>query len=135
MEVEYAKADAEDILIRVTVTNRGPEARALEVLPTLWFRNTWSWVERRATPVRGARRVREARPRLLAIDAAGDVAIIESSKSTSGGTLALRRGRDELLFTENEINAEKLFGVPSLTPPHVKDAFHDVRRPAATRTP
>ena len=60
--VEYAKADTEDILIRITVANRGPEAAELRLLPTLWFRNTWSWGERepaaRVCMKHGRRRIR-----------------------------------------------------------------------------
>ena len=124
--VEYAKAAADDILIRISVTNRGPEAAPIEVLPTLWFRNTWSWGrDDRRPPI--AARGHEAR--LLATHwDLGEYALYCS-------------GADELLFTENETNTERLYGVPSPTP-YVKDAFHacvvggrrEAVNPAATGT-
>ena len=109
VEVEYAKADAEDILIRISVTNRGPEPAALDVLPTVWFRNVWSW-------------------------APGAVRPMLSSDSRRGATFALEEprygsrwlhcdGAPALLFTENETNVERLYGSPNPTP-YVKDAFH-----------
>lgn len=83
--VEYAKADAEDILVRITAANRGPEPAPLRLLPTLWFRNTWSWEQ-------GA-----ARPRL----AARRNAIRTSSPELDNYEL-LFEGNPELLFTEND---------------------------------
>src|SRR5262249_5049703 len=91
--VEYAKASPEDILIQITVCNRGPEPGALDVLPTLWFRNTWSW----------GRDVR--RPELR--KAAGDV--IAASHVDLGEQLLSCEGAAALLFTENETNTERLF--------------------------
>ena len=104
--VEYAKADAEDILIRVTVHNRGPEAASLHLLPTLWFRNTWSWGRTTPKPV-----LREA-----------DGAIHVSHPELGDYTLSCD-GAPELLFTENESNAHRLWGQPNASP-WVKDAFH-----------
>jgi hypothetical protein len=106
VQVEYAKADVDDLFIRVRATNRGPAPAAIDLLPTVWFRNTWSWS-------RGAPRpeLRQESPGVVAID-------------------DLRRGRyrlycdgsPELLFTENETNFERLYGAPNRTP-YVKDAF------------
>jgi hypothetical protein len=105
--VEYAKAEAEDILIRINVSNRGPDAAPIEVLPTLWFRNTWSWGRDDRRPSIGAQ---------------GEDTLLARHREL--GEYALHcSGADELLFTENETNAERLYGTPSPTP-FVKDAFH-----------
>ena len=105
--VEYAKAEPEDILVRITVHNRGLEAARLRVLPTLWFRNTWSWGE----DVR--------KPRLCATrpDA------IQAFHDELGEFWLYCDGAPELLFTENESNARRLWGQPNASP-YVKDAFH-----------
>jgi hypothetical protein len=105
--VEYAKADPEDILIRITVHNRGPEAARLRVLPTLWFRNTWSWG------------TGETKPRLHAA-APG---LIEATHHELGTCWLHCDGEPELLFTENESNAQRLWNQPNPAP-YVKDAFH-----------
>lgn len=105
--VEYAKADVDDVLIRITAVNRGPEPAALHLLPSVWFRNTWTWKE-------GA-----ARPRLSRLD--------DQTIGIEEATL----GRMELwfdeacpfLFTENETNTERLYGKPS-GERRYKDAFH-----------
>ncbi|HEU4346851.1 MAG TPA: glucosidase [Actinoplanes sp.] len=106
--VEYAKAAAEDLLVRVTVHNRGPDAATLHLLPTLLFRNTWSWG------------VDDTRPRLSALTAGGTGIAAEHAQ------LGLRRlycDRDvPLLFTDNETNAERLFGAPNRSP-YVKDGI------------
>ncbi|HZP38066.1 MAG TPA: glucosidase [Methylomirabilota bacterium] len=104
--VEYAKCDIDDILIRVSVTNRGPEAAECHLLPTLWFRNTWSWAAGRP------------RPRL----AAKAPGVIEAEHESLGLRWLSVEGSPELLFTENETNFERLFRVPNRTP-YVKDAF------------
>ncbi|MXS86143.1 glucosidase [Nitrosomonas sp. HPC101] len=95
--VEYAKADPEDILIRIKVINRGPEAAALRVLPTLWFRNTWSWMPgsvkpqlRQAADERNCRTIHASHPEL------GDYQLHCAEASA-------------LLFCENETNAWRLF--------------------------
>ena len=106
--VEYAKADPEDILIRVTVYNRGPETAELHLLPTLWFRNTWSWDEDTAKP-------------MLANSQDGGVL---ASHLQLGDRLLYYEGSPELLFTENESNASRLWGQPNPSL-YVKDAFHD----------
>lgn len=113
--VEYAKADVEDILIRITVVNRGPEAATLQLLPTVWFRNIWSWHP--GSP----------RPRLSRTKASGQ-AVIELQDPYYGARWLYADLRDgsapELLFTENETNCERLFGGASASA-CVKDGFHD----------
>jgi hypothetical protein len=110
--VEYAKASPEDILVRVTVANRGPEAAPLHVLPSLWLRNTWVWGRRGEGYWPKGRLARTA-----------DGAIV--AEHVSLGRYWLRAdGAPDLLFTDNETNAERLFGVPNAVP-YVKDAFHD----------
>jgi hypothetical protein len=110
--VEYAKAAPGDVLIRLTVTNRGPETAALHVLPTLWFRNTWSWG-----------RSQEARPRISRLSPATDDAVVAEHPALGRYRLSAE-GADGLLFTENETNAARLFGAANPTP-WVKDAFHE----------
>src|ERR1700687_5520919 len=114
--VEYAKVDVEDILIKITVTNRGPEAANLRVLPTIWFRNTWSWGNRARRP-----KLHEARP--------APNPVIELNLSPVNHTQSNTRwlhceGSPELLFTENETNARRLFGIENLTR-FVKDGIND----------
>ncbi len=105
--VEYAKAACDDILIRITVHNRGPEAAALHVLPTLWFRNTWSWAADAAKPALG-----------LTHDGA-----VEASHARLGTYRLHLEGGPELLFCDNETNAHRLFGRPASG--HPKDAIND----------
>ena len=112
VQVEYAKADPNDVMMRVTVHNRGPDAARVEILPQLWFRNTWSW-----SP--GA-----PRPQLAAVGSIGGVSVVEVTEGHLGRFWLHADGPDELLFTENESNAERLWGVASATP-YVKDAFCD----------
>jgi len=110
--VEYAKADVEDILIRITAFNRGPEAAPLHLLPTLWYRNTWSWGKDLRRPV--ARR---------APDTPGSLCT-ELQHWEYGKRWLLAAGIPELLFTENETNYEEIFNFRSRTP-YVKDGFHN----------
>ena len=105
--VEYAKADPEDILVRITVQNRGPETAELHLLPTLWFRNTWSW-DGNAT-----------KPTLRQV---GERAVLASHERLGARTLSCE-GNPELLFTENDSNAARLWGQANSSP-YVKDAFH-----------
>jgi len=108
--VEYAKAAPEDILVRVTATNRGPEPATLHVLPTVWFRNTWSWDP--GAPRPGLRR------------GEGPTAQIEIEHPESGRRMLVFDGAPDLLFTENETNRQRVFGAPSTTP-FVKDGIND----------
>jgi hypothetical protein len=96
--VEYAKGDVEDILIRVSATNRGPEPARLRLLPTVWFRNTWSWDGTAARP--DLRQVQNA---------------IELNHPAYGKRWLYYEGQPELLFTENETNTKRLFGVKTFT--------------------
>jgi hypothetical protein len=114
--VEYAKADIDDMLIKITVTNRAPEAANLRVLPTIWFRNTWSWGKIARRP-----KLREARH--------APNPVIELNLSQLNQTQSYTRwlhceGTPELLFTENETNARRLFGTENRTP-YVKDGIND----------
>ncbi len=107
--VEYAKSDPEDILVRISVHNRGPEAAQIHLLPTLWFRNTWSWGEG------------DNKPALRQVGNGG----IRASHPKLGREYTLQcEGAAELLFTENESNASRLWGQPNSSP-YVKDAFHE----------
>jgi hypothetical protein len=106
--VEYAKADAEDICIRITAANRGPETADLHLLPTLWFRNTWSWAADTPKPS-------------LSLDRKTGVII---SKEAETGEFSFHfAGGGTPLFTENETNFAKLFAAKNSSP-YVKDAFH-----------
>ncbi|HKZ08028.1 MAG TPA: glucosidase [Methylomirabilota bacterium] len=104
--VEYAKASPEDILVQITVENRGPDAAALHVLPTLWFRNTWSWGGDATRP-------------LLRQSATG---VIDATHATLGARRLSCDGAPPLLFTENETNTERLFNTANRTP-YVKDGI------------
>ncbi len=110
--VEYAKASAEDILIRITVENRGPEPADLEVLPTLWFRNRWSWT------------ADAPRPRLTRAEGPANVSIIDVEEPMYGRRQLYCDGAPDLLFTENETNATLLFNSPNRSP-FVKDGIND----------
>jgi len=116
--VEYAKAAPDDVLIRVTATNRGAEPATLHLLPTLWFRNTWAWGRD------------DRRPTLAAGSVPGSVPGDPEIRVVRAQHPDLQRydlsceGADDLLFTENETNLQRLYGVPNPTP-YVKDAFHD----------
>ena len=117
VEIEYAKGGPDDILIQITATNRGADPATLHLLPTLWFRNTWSWGRLpEDTP---------GRPELQRRDNGR----IESDHATLGNFLFLLDPANQpdlrgLLFTENETNKQRLFGVPN-DQPFVKDAFHE----------
>ncbi|HSE03096.1 MAG TPA: glucosidase [Methylomirabilota bacterium] len=106
--VEYAKAEIDDLLIRVSVTNRGPEAAECHLLPSLWFRNTWSW------------EAGSPRPRL----AASGTSVIEAEHDSLGLRWLACGGTPELLFTENETNFERLYGTANRGP-YVKDGIND----------
>jgi hypothetical protein len=110
--VEYAKASTDDILVRITAVNRGPAAAPLHLLPTLWFRNTWSWQP-------GA-----PRPRLRALGARAGDTVVECEHHSLGRRWLAAHGAPELLFTENDTNAERLFGVRS-PGAFVKDGIND----------
>jgi hypothetical protein len=106
--VEYAKNDPEDLLVRIAVTNRGPERAEIHLLPTVWFRNRWSWGEEDG-----------ARPLLRQVDRS-----IELEHYYLGKRRLECEGNPELLFTENETNFERLFGSPNRGP-YVKDGINE----------
>jgi hypothetical protein len=132
--VEYAKASPEDILIRITACNRGPDAAPLHLLPTLWFRNTWDWGRTGDDYW--------ARPRLWQID---EATIRAEHESLGSYTFSVAPGPDgaqpPLLFTDNVTNHKRLWGADG-GERYVKDAFHryvingehDAVNPAATGT-
>ena len=97
--IEYAKADAEDICIKITAHNRGRESAPLHILPTAWFRNRWSWYERATKPT-----MRETK------SAAPNLSTIHFSEEKIGEYFLVCEGASNLLFTENETNFEKLYG-------------------------
>jgi hypothetical protein len=118
--IEYAKASVEDLLIKITVTNHGPVEAELALLPTAWFRNTWSWGHD------------DYRPRARAAQSLGfkqehgtvGSRAIELEHKAYGKRWLLCEGEPELLFTENETNAKKLFGSENRTL-YVKDGIND----------
>ena len=109
--IEYAKAEPDDILIRIEATNRGPDPAELRLLPTIWFRNTWSWDL-------DARRPRVSR------DETTEIAALKISHQYYGNRWLYCEGGPELLFTENETNQQRLFGVENSSS-HVKDGIND----------
>ena len=100
--VEYAKGAHDDILMLVTAHNRGPEEATLHLLPTLWFRNTWSWGDE------------VTKPTLEAADGESGIAAARASHAELGEWVLRADGSAQLLFCENETNNERLFGVPML---------------------
>ena len=102
--VEYAKETPEDLAIRITVANRGPEEASIHLLPSLWFRNTWSW------------KANMPKPSMHAEGSSG-------RNTPTSASLSALRSTPELLFTENETNTGLLWKLPNTTP-YVKDAFH-----------
>jgi hypothetical protein len=110
--VEYGKASPEDILIQITIHNRGPDSAALQLLPTLWFRNDWSWGEGAPRPV--LRQVMQ--------DKTGG--IVAASHHKLGDRFLYAEKAAALLFTENETNTERLAGTPNDSP-YVKDGVNN----------
>lgn len=116
--VEYAKAGPEDILVRITATNRGPDAAELHVLPTLWFRNDWSrWI--------GESNRAKQKPILKVVQSAGGTSCVSAAHSELGEFTWSCEGDVPLLFTENETNHERLFPGQKNESPHVKDGIND----------
>ena len=115
---EYAKAGPDDILIQLTVTNRGGTPAHCHVLPMLWFRNTWSWgyAEGPMGDVPG-------KPNLRQIDGLNAAAVIEARHPAAGTYYLYADKKPELLFTENETNTAR-FANPPHESPCAKDAFH-----------
>ena len=116
--VEYAKVDQDDILIHITAANRGPEAAECHLLPTLWFRNTWSWGYP-AGPMNDV----PYKPAIRKSDTPPGSSAVEATHPAAGTYFLYAEGEPDLLFTENETNTERLFDTPNPNP-YVKDAFH-----------
>ncbi len=110
MEMEYAKADENDILIRLTVHNRGPKAAPITVLPTLWFRNTWIWGYENYS----------VRPMLTGYSKS----LIDVNHKILGKYKLYIEDADSLLFCENETNFERVFNSPNFSP-YPKDGIND----------
>jgi hypothetical protein len=112
VEIVYAKAGPEEVHIRITTHNRGPEAAEVHVLPTLWFRNTWSWADGAIKPA-----LREVEP------PHGAAWVIEANHPELGTYFLYGRSKAPLLFTENESNGRRLWNDPD-APVHAKDSIH-----------
>ena len=110
--VEYAKASPEDVLVRITAHNRGPEAADLHVLPTLWFRNEWSW------------RAGADRPVLRQVAGGPARQVVQAVHPVIGVRYLYCEGDAPLLFTENETNTQRIFGIPHRSP-YAKDGIND----------
>jgi mannosylglycerate hydrolase MGH1-like protein len=110
--VEYAKAAPDDVLMLVTAHNRGPERATLHLLPTLWFRNTWSWGED------------NPKPSLAAVDGHVELSTARASHHELGDWLFCADASAQLLFCENETNNQRLFGTPNAAQ-FVKDGIND----------
>ena len=116
--VEYAKGAADDILVKISATNRGPDAADLHLLPTLWFRNDWSrWI---AESNRAAEK-----PHLEQIEGPAGTSAVAASHPLLGSLVLSCDGDVPLLFTENETNHERLFPGQKNESAHVKDGIND----------
>ncbi len=112
--VEYAKADENDILMQISAVNRGPETAVLHLLPTLWYRNTWSWGYENG-PMGDV----PGRPELRQVSETA----VSGTHPAQGSLFFYADNPNIFLFTENETNNRRLFGTPNASP-YVKDAFH-----------
>jgi hypothetical protein len=110
--VEYAKQSSEDLLIQISISNRGPEAATMQVLPTLWFRNIWTWWP--GTP----------KPSLKQVSGQKGAQTIAASHADLGERFLYCEGDVSLLFTENETNNERLFGTANASR-YVKDGINN----------
>ena len=116
--MEYAKAGPEDILVKITAANRGPDAAELHLLPTLWFRNDWSsWI---AESNRAAEK-----PNLKQIQAPAGASAVAATHPLLGEFTLSCEGDVPLLFTENETNNERLFPGQKNESPYVKDGINN----------
>jgi hypothetical protein len=116
--VEYAKADENDILIKISAFNRGPENAELHLLPTLWYRNTWSWGY--ATGPMGD--VNE-KPVMKQVESSGNYLTVKGTHAKQGQYYLYAQDAIEVLFTENETNNQRLFNIEN-DHPYKKDSFH-----------
>jgi hypothetical protein len=110
--VEYAKRSPEDILIQISIHNRGPDPAELHVLPTLWFRNRWAWSET------------TDRPSLQPVSSVRTESAVKAVHSALGVRYLYCAGAPPLLFTKNETNTQRIFGVPNRSP-YVKDGINN----------
>jgi hypothetical protein len=110
--VEYAKSTPEDILIQISVFNRGPEAATLHVLPTLWFRNTWTWWPD------------APKPALTEVSGENGTRAVAAAHVELGDRFLYCEKEVQLLFTENETNNERIFGTPNASR-YVKDGINN----------
>jgi hypothetical protein len=110
--IEYAKDSPEDVLIQITVSNRGPDPATLQVLPSLWFRNTWSW-----SPA-------TQKPSLKQITGQNGLRGVIAAHPELGDQVLYCDGDPALLFTENETNNERIFGMPNQSP-YLKDGINN----------
>ncbi|MFN8391852.1 MAG: glucosidase [Bdellovibrionota bacterium] len=108
--VEYAKASPDDILCKITVHNMGPEAAKIHILPTLWFRNTWSWGRNTSKPT-------------MKFDQNAYAEFVQAVHHDLGTYVLYADSPQSWMFTENETNNEHLYGTPNASP-YTKDAFH-----------
>lgn len=108
--IEYAKADEEDFLFKVTAYNRGPKEAPITILPTIWFRNTWSWGYKEF----------DYKPMLTSISQQ----TIEVNHRRHGRYIMYFENADEILFCENETNYQRLYNIPNASP-YVKDGIND----------
>ena len=137
--VEYAKEGPDEVLVLITAHNRGPEPAELHLLPTLWFRNTWSWTDDLGRPDRNGGPL--ARPSLAACAGPAGTRCVHADHPELGPRWLVVEGDAPLLFTENETNLERLFGTPNASP-FVKDGINaavvdgraDAVNPAETGT-
>ncbi|HTD86145.1 MAG TPA: glucosidase, partial [Candidatus Binatia bacterium] len=109
--VEYAKGSPDDILVQISIHNRGPDPAEIHLLPTLWFRNRWSWGEDNPRPALNVFQGRDQ-----------EGAVVRARERDLGDVYLYCDGKPALLFTENETNLKRLFGGENRTP-YVKDAF------------
>jgi hypothetical protein len=110
--IEYAKHTAEDMLVQISVVNRGSEPAAIHLLPSLWFRNTWTWWSG------------TTKPSLKQLPSADSWKVIAASHAQLGERYLYCKGDVPLLFTESETNNERIFGTPNLSP-YVKDGINN----------
>jgi Glycosyl hydrolase family 63 C-terminal domain len=110
--VEYAKQTPEDVVIQISASNRGPDRATLHLLPTLWFRNIWTWWPD------------AQKPSLEQISSTGNSQVLATSHSELGERYLYCEGDVPLLFTENETNNERIFATPNASP-YVKDGIHN----------
>jgi hypothetical protein len=120
--VEYAKADPEDLLARITVANRGPEEATVHVLPHIWFRNVWSWDGKTKRP--RLRRFEGLKAKGGGTDSSpARASVVEAAHDYYGERYLYCEGGPELLFTENDTNTQRLYAAPNAG--YVKDGIND----------